>query len=257
MNIIAITQARIGSSRLPGKVLQDVGGRPLLALHLERLCLAHSIQKVIVATTLEPEADRICAIAQALSVDYYQGSLTDVLDRFYSALQNMERPDYIVRVTSDCPLLDPSVVDQTVRFTVEGGFDYGSNCLESTYPDGLDVEVFTYKALEAAWLHAKLESEREHVTPYIWKNSDVKGGHLFRAGNLAAGENFGQYRLTVDHEEDLMLIRGLVDELGAKASWRTYVDFLAAHPEWMALNRHIVPNEGYLLSLRKDKGLLS
>ena len=168
--IILITQARVGSSRLPGKVLKDICGQSILSIHLHRLKEAQYVKKIIVATTKEEGVENIIKIANQSNVKYSQGSTQDVLSRFYDAAFN-EQPNYIVRVTSDCPLLDPRLVDEVIKFTVENELDYGSNMMIQNYPDGQDVEVFTFDALKLAHENAKLNSEREHVTPYIVKNS--------------------------------------------------------------------------------------
>lgn len=251
MKIIAITQARIGSSRLPGKVLKIVDGVPLLQIHLERLLLSKKIDSIKVATTHEPEVSAIYNIADKLGIRYYSGSMDDVLDRYYKAAKG-ERADYIVRITSDCPLVDGAVVDELIEFAVTNKLEYASNALIPTFPDGMDVEIFTFKALESAWHQATTPSDREHVTPYIWRNSTFKGGRLFVSDNLESGGNFGHLRLTVDEAVDLELITLLISKLGTKASWRDYVAYLENHHDIRQINQHIHRNEGYLKSLKKD-----
>jgi spore coat polysaccharide biosynthesis protein SpsF (cytidylyltransferase family) len=252
MNIIAITQARIGSSRLPSKVLKEVAGMPLLEMHLRRLLLSERIDRIAVATTHEPGSDLICNIADNLQLPFYKGSLEDVLDRYYQAAL-LFKPDYVVRITADCPLLDAKIVDTVIDHALTHKLDYASNCLERTFPDGQDVEVFTFSALQKAWNDATLLSDREHVTPYIWRNSSFKGGTLFKSGNIACNENLGDFRLTVDEPDDFIVIQELVREMGTDKSWLTYVDYLKRHPEVRNINNHIACNEGYQKSLDKEK----
>ncbi|NLU94398.1 cytidylyltransferase domain-containing protein [Chitinophaga sp. Ak27] len=251
MRIIAVTQARVGSSRLPGKVLREIDGITLLQIHLERILKSRRIDKLKVATTLESEAASICNIASALGLDSYCGSTDDVLDRYYQCVID-EHPDYVVRITSDCPLIDPQVIDEVIDFTVAHQLDYVSNTLLPTFPDGMDVEVFTMKALKQAWTEAALRSDREHVTPYIWRNSSFKGGALFVADNVSSGGDYGALRLTVDEQVDFDLIQLLIGQLGLNSSWKEYADYVKTHPEIQRMNQHIIHNEGYINSINKD-----
>lgn len=251
MNILAITQARIGSSRLPAKVLKDIGGITLLELHLRRLMQSRLINKIVVATTLEEGVEAICNIATALELTFYQGSVNDVLDRYYQAATPF-KPDYVVRITADCPLLDATVVDEVIQTAINSKADYVSNGLEQTFPDGLDVEVFTFAALEKAWNEAHLLSDREHVTPYIWRNSSFKGGNIFTSKNVFCNKSLGGFRLTVDEPADLEVIRELVERLGSDRPWMEYIDLLEATPEIRKINGAIERNEGYKKSLDKD-----
>lgn len=251
MKIIAVTQARVGSSRLPGKVLKTIQGVSLLQIHLERIIRSRELTKVVVATTHEPQADEICRIAKQVGVDCYKGDTQDVLDRFYQAVCH-EAADYIVRLTSDCPLIDPVVIDQVIRHVVNNRLDYASNTMEPTFPDGMDVEVFTFKALEKAWKEAIIKSDREHVTPYIWRNASFKGGELFRSDNVRSLQHHGTLRLTVDEPADLELVTRLVSQLGRNLSWQEYVQHMLLHPELLRLNSDIIHNEGYLKSLLND-----
>lgn len=251
MTILAITQARVGSSRLPAKVLKEVNGMTLLSIHLKRLLKSHKISQLLVATTLEPDAQKICDIATAANVKYYRGNMNDVLDRFYQAALPY-KPDYVVRITSDCPLLDAAVVDAVIEQAIANGTDYTSNTMEHTFPNGQDVEVFTFAALEKAWQEATLKSDREHVTPFIWRNSSYKNGTIFRSENIVCNKDLGHIRLTVDEPEDFEVVRILVEHLGADATWEDYVEHLKIHPEIQRLNSHIPINEGYQRSLDRD-----
>ncbi len=252
MQVAAITQARIGSSRLPGKILREINGISLLEIHLQRIKTAVTIDRLIVATTLEPGIEPALRIADKNGVEYFQGSTHDVLDRFYQAAK-LVRPEYVVRLTADCPLIDPRLIDKVVRFTRKRQLDYCSNTLEENYPDGQDVEVFHFSALEKAWREAVLPSDREHVTPFIRKNSDYMGGTMFKAANFNDGAQLGGLRMTVDEQRDLDLITELVTQLGTGASMEAYAEFLQAHPGVRSINSDIQRNEGYQKSLDNDQ----
>lgn len=250
IKVIAITQARVGSSRLPRKVLLPLGNDTLLGVHLERLKRAKSIDQCIVATTNEDESESIVKLAEAKDIATYQGSLNDVLDRFYQAALPY-KPSHVVRVTSDCPLIDPDLIDKIVNEAITGGYDYYANILVEDFPDGQDVEVFTFKALAKAWNEATTNTEREHVTPYIRNNSNFKGGTLFQSADYPAPDNYNHVRMTVDEAVDLEVMQWLVDELGTDKDWLTYTKFMLANQDKLA-NARIQRNEGYLKSLKKE-----
>lgn len=238
MKVIAITQARYGSTRLPGKVLKEAVGKTLLSIHIERIRKAKNINQLIVATTMEPEADAIVDIATAYNCGVYRGSLTDVLDRYYQAAKT-EFPDYVVRITSDCPLVDPVIIDSIITGCVTAGYDYASNVLIRTFPDGMDVEVFTFKALEQAWTEAVTLFDREHVTPYIWRNSTTKGETLFKSYDYTGTQDYSNIRLTVDEPADFQLMRHLVEHLGYEQPWQVYADYVTNHKKLLQTNVHI------------------
>jgi spore coat polysaccharide biosynthesis protein SpsF (cytidylyltransferase family) len=248
--VIILTQARIGSTRFPQKVLKKIGEESLLSIHLKRLKKSENASKIVVATTFENESDKIVEIAMLENVEAVKGSTDDVLDRFYQAAKN-EKPDFVVRVTSDCPLIDHRLIDQVIEMTVQNNLDYGSNILVEEFPDGQDIEVIKWSALEKAWLEAKLPSEREHVTPYIRKNTDFNGGTLFKAMNFPANANYNQVRMTVDEPSDLDTIDLLITNLGTDKSWKVYADYIVENPEVFE-NQKIIRNEGYIKSLQKD-----
>ena len=165
--ILGILQARASSRRLPGKVLKPILGRPMLERQIERLRRARRLDGLVVATSTDAGDDAIDALCRSLGVECFRGSLEDVLDRFYRAVLR-HAPQSAVRLTADCPLADPAVIDRLVELHAAGGYDYTSNTLVRTYPDGLDAEVVALPCLEAAWREAALPSEREHVTPFIY-----------------------------------------------------------------------------------------
>lgn len=251
MKILAITQARVGSTRLSEKVLKTIGNKTLLEIHLSRILQSRLISKLKVATTIEPDANKIIAITDKLGVESFQGSIDDVLERFYlTAL--LENPDYVIRLTSDCPLIDPLEIDKIIQKCLTGDYDYVSNTLESTFPDGMDIEIFKFSALKRAYQEATLKSDREHVTPYIWRNSSVKGGDIFKSLSIKSQEDFSKYRLTVDTQEDFNLIENLINNLGLDRGWCDYVNYLDKHPELMRINSKYERNEGYQKSLKQD-----
>lgn len=247
---ILITQARTGSTRLPGKILMEVDGIPLLKIHLDRLSKAKKLDKIIVATTVNKEDDIIENLAREWGFDFFRGSENDVLDRFYKAVEKV-RPTWIVRVTSDCPLLDPELIDAVITFSQVNDVDYASNGMVENFPDGQDVEVFKFSALEIAWRSTLLKSDREHVTPYIRNNSTFNNKNQFRALNFPCKENFNKVRMTVDEKSDLVTIETLIKNLGSNSSWEDYTNFIIENPNYFD-NQKIIRNEGYLKSLKND-----
>jgi spore coat polysaccharide biosynthesis protein SpsF len=252
MKIIAITQARIGSTRLPEKIIKKINGETLLEIHLNRILQSKLITKIKVATTIEPDAIQIVEICNMLSIETYKGSINNVLERFYlTALP--ESPDWVVRLTSDCPLIDPLVIDAVISHAVTNNFDYVSNTLQPNFPDGLDVEVFRFSVLEKAHSDAALASELEHVTPYIWKNSTFKGGSLFSSDCVLNTPDYSKIRLTVDTKEDFLVIEKLIDLLGTNQPWLKYVKELENSPEIKQINSQYQRNEGYQKSINNEK----
>ncbi len=247
---VLITQARSGSTRLPGKVLKEVNGQSLLEIHLERLKKCTKVSKIIVATTVEAADEIIYNNAISWGFAASRGSEDDVLDRFYQASKH-EHADWIVRVTSDCPLLDPNLVDDIISYAQSNQYDYVSNSIIEVYPDGQDVEVFKFSALERAWKHAKLKSEREHVTPYIRNNADGKGENSFTTFNYPCDANYSHIRMTVDEPRDFDLIEHIILKLGTKKSWLEYTNYIIDN-NLTKLNGGIIRNEGFLKSLKKD-----
>ena len=250
LKTILITQARTGSTRLPGKVLKQINGKSLLEIHLERLKKCSKISEIIVATTINEEDAIIYDKALEWGFSSFTGSETDVLDRFYQSVKD-KNPDWIVRVTSDCPLIDPELVDEIVTFVQENNCDYGSNGLIENYPDGQDVEVFKFSALKIAWENALLKSEREHVTPYIRNNSDFNNGNLFKAINFPCDSDFSKIRMTVDEQRDLDLVEILIYQLGKEKTWLTYTNFIIEN-DLTKVNDQIIRNEGLIKSLKND-----
>ncbi len=253
MKILAVTQARYGSTRLPAKILKEVNGTPLLEIHLRRILLSKRISALKIATTPEEGSAHIVAVADRLGLSYCRGSVDDVLSRFWDTAAP-EQPDWVVRLTSDCPLIDPAVIDAVIDFAIEGDYDYAATDAGS-FPDGLDTEVFRFSALKRAYEEASLRSEREHVTPYIWKNGSARGGTLFKSGYLKnpAGSFPAQdWRITLDEPEDFEVLASLIGALGIDKGWKDYIDYLITHPELKSVNSRFGYNEGYAKSLSQD-----
>lgn len=244
-------QARIGSTRLPRKVLQDIGGRPMLARVVERARQVPGASRVLVATTTEAQDAVIMDMAAALGVEIVAGSETDVLDRYYQAARRF-RADVVVRVTADCPMLDPAVSGRVIARILEGGVDYVTNCQPPTYPDGLDTEAVVFSALECAWREATLMSDREHVTPFIWKRPES-----FRTARLLNAPDLSAHRWTVDDERDMAFVREVYGRLlplrGPCFGMAEVLALLEREPGLRAINADIARNEGYATSLAKEE----
>lgn len=242
--VIAITQARLRSTRFPRKILQPIAGVTFLELHLNRLKCATTLNGIVVATSAHQADDELAQFCEQRGFSVYRGSERDVLDRFYRCAQR-ESADVIVRITSDCPLVDPKLIDEMVKQFLAGGCDYLSNVHPPTFPDGFDIEVFHVHALEAAWRHFGASSDRAHVTPYLREARDTQGAPLFSTANVAAESDFSDLRLTLDAPEDVEVFEAAIMGCGTAASWRDYSLFLRAHPEVVEKNLHRKRNSAY------------
>jgi spore coat polysaccharide biosynthesis protein SpsF len=235
---VIIVQARMGSTRLPGKILKTVLDRPLLSYQIERLRRVTLADQLLIATTLQAADQVIVRLCQQEGVDTFRGSEEDVLNRYYLAAREAKATT-VVRVTSDCPLIEPAVIDRAIATLLENSdkFDYVSNGLERTYPRGMDVEAFTFEALERAEREAKEASEREHVTLYM-----VRHPELFRLASIKAESDNSRYRLTVDTPEDFELIKRLLEALYPHFPNFTLdqlLQLLKENPEWPKINANI------------------
>jgi spore coat polysaccharide biosynthesis protein SpsF len=247
MKTVALIQARMSSTRLPGKVLQDIAGQPMLLRVCRRAIQARLIDLVVVVTSTHKEDDAIARLCQENGISCFRGSLDDVLDRYYQAGSYFQG-DIIVRLTADCPLLDPVIIEKVVRTFQENSFDYVSNTLECTYPDGLDTEIFRFASLERAWMEARLRSEREHVTAYIYNHPE-----LFQLGSVKQAEDLSAWRWTVDTPRDLEFVRSIYNLLrDVEFGMDDILKLLKEHPEITEINSGQQRNEGYLKSLRED-----
>lgn len=245
---LAIIQARMNSSRLPGKVLKFIGNEILIDIIYRRLSRAKAVDKIIVACTTSSSDDILTKHLINKNIDFFRGDEDDVLSRFYLAAKD-HNPVNVVRITCDDPLKEPDLVDKAIDLLTKTGSDYVSNTINPSYPEGLDVEVFTFQALETAYLEARLCSEREHVTPYIWKNTK-----LFKVTEFFFVLDASSLRWTVDKKADLDFFNVIVEKLGPLSNLR-YEDllfFLMKNPEFVEINNTTIRNEGYLKSIQDE-----
>ena len=238
--VAVILQARTGSSRLPGKVLADLSGRPMLTFLVERLRRCPSIDRCILATTELVEDDGLAELGHSLGLTVVRGSQQDVLSRFALAVESTDAP-VLVRITGDCPFVDPGLLEEMIHEFHDQDIDYFSNCLSPTYPDGLDIEVFTRRSLLLAQAECADTAEREHVTPWI----RGRGGR-FRLGQKQHQVDLSSMRWTVDEPEDLQVIRGVVSHFGGRSdfSWEQVLELAHQQPHLFASNAKFSRNEG-------------
>jgi len=238
MNVVIIVQARMTSTRLSGKVLKQVLGKPLLGYVIERLRRVSGANDLVIATTTNRADVPIVQLCQALGVNYFRGDENNVLQRYYQAAVQA-KADVIVRVTSDCPLTDPEIIDKAITYFIDNApkFDYVSNCITRTYPRGVDVEVFSFDALELAFKEATLPAELEHVTPYIHRRPE-----LFTLGSITQDQDLSFHRWTVDEEADFQLIKTILEALypaKPKFAMQDVLSLLSQHPAWIKINAHV------------------
>lgn len=237
--IVAIIQARMSSTRLPGKVLLDLGGQTVLSRMVERLKRSKLVNRVVVATTLDPMDNPIVQLCQQENIDVFRGSLPDVLDRYYQAAR-LYQADIVVRLTGDCPLIDPDLIDRTVAALISSDADFSCNRLPPpfgrTYPIGLDVEACTFAALERAWHEATEKHDREHVLPYLY---EVEG--RFKVIQLDHTEDIGHLRWTLDTPEDYALLREVINRLDNRNdfSWLEVLELFKSDPALAEVNQAI------------------
>lgn len=250
MKVVAIIQARLGSSRLPGKVLADIHGRPMLKWLLDRVYSVAEIDEVVVATTTNPQDDSLVDWLIMNGVEYFRGSEEDVLSRFYFCAKAYAA-DLIIRITADDPLKDPGIISEALKIVRDDNtVDYCSNTLHPTFPEGLDIEVFRWRVLERAHIQAVLSSEREHVTPYIWKNK-----HLFNLQSIEFERNLSHWRWTVDKPSDLEFVRSIYDKFKNQplVPFLEVIKYLDSNPKILDINAlSAVRNEGYLKSISME-----
>ena len=241
-NTFIIVQARMGSTRLPGKILKEVMGRPLLEYQIERLKKINVVNKVIIATSTNPNDDPVVTLCKKLNCAYFRSSEDDVLLRYYETAIEF-RAKYIVRINADCPLIDPKVVERVIEcFSANSDrYDYVSNILEASYPIGFHAEIFTINALKRANESTNDPLEREHVTPYIYRNPG-----LFRLGSVSLNDNFSHYRWTVDYLEDFVLIKKIIESIYPKNADFDMFDvirYLKSNPKLMKINNKITKEQ--------------
>ena len=240
-NTVAIIQARMASSRLPAKVLRDIAGKPMIVRVVERVKRANTIDRVVIATTTDPSDDPIKDLCEGHGFACYRGNQFNVLDRYYQAAQ-LYNAEIIVRITGDCPMVDPTEIDHVVQELMEKQADFAANRLpppwKRTFPIGLDTEVCTFEALKRAWKEAERPEELEHVMPYLYTEEG-----RFRTAVINYEVDFGHYRWTVDTREDLDLARQVYahfdgnDDFG----WLDIIDLYASHPNLFFINAEVNP----------------
>jgi len=248
--IIAIVQARMTSTRLPQKVLKNLAGRPVVSQVFNQLSFSKLLTDLLLATSLDSSDDPLEKWAVENGFKFFRGDLKNVLKRFYDAAKQ-NNADVIVRITADCPLIDPGVVDKVIEGFLGGKYDYFSNVNPPTFPDGLDTEVFSFTALEKAFLEAEMQSEIEHVTPYIRNHPDI-----FRIGNYSSLQDYSKFRWTLDNIEDYEFLKILYKNLYKENNfirWQDVIEFIKNHSNILKLNAHLERNEGYIKSLNEDK----
>lgn len=247
--ILAILQVRFSSSRLPGKVLKPIMGKPMLAYQLERLARCKKIDRLIVATSDHPEDQAIAHLCNELNISCFHGPLEDVLARFYLAAEQYQ-PTHVVRLTGDCPLADPAVIDELITLHLEGGYDYSSNCHIPSYPDGLDAEILTYQSLKTIYQQAQTPAEHEHVTYYVHQHKAE-----FNIGLLSRTPSLAQLRWTVDEPADFELVKHIYEHLyplNPNFSTNDILSLIEREPELATLNTQHQRNEGLARSLEKE-----
>jgi len=244
MKVVAIIQARMSSKRLRGKVLMQLAGIPVLEHVVQRVSYCKTINQVVVATSSDISDDDIETWCIDHNVECFRGNLSDVLDRFYQAAKHYQA-EAIVRITADCPVIDPAIVDEVVEGYQVGSFEFYG--LAGEFPDGLDCTVFSFSAIERAWNEAALPSEREHVGPYIEKNPEI-----FKSGALVKFKSMSHHRWTLDEPADFKLLSFIFNELYEKDSifyTHQIMKLLEINPEISNINSNIIRNEGYQSSL--------
>lgn len=250
--VVAIIQARMGSTRLPGKVMLDICGKPTIWHVVQRVKRSKKICRVVVATTTEPRDDPLAMYCQDVDIPVFRGSTDDVLDRYYRAARE-NKAETVVRITADDLLIDPEIIDQVIDYYLRhrDAYDYVSNGVIPSYPEGIGVEVFSLAALRIAWKKAHKRSEREHVTPYLYTHPG-----LFRVGYITNPEDLSSYRWTLDYPSDLEFMRRVYAQLYRGdmdgMHMRDVIALLKKEPELLELTQGIPRNEGYLKSLKKD-----
>jgi spore coat polysaccharide biosynthesis protein SpsF len=223
LKVVIIVQARTGSTRLPGKILKKVEGRPLLSYQIERLRKVENANELVIATTTKSNDDEIVSLCDSMKCSYFRGSEHNVLSRYYNAAIKF-KADCIVRINSDCPLIDYSVVEEIIEYYINNfpNYDYVSNILEKSYPIGMHTEIFSFDALNIANKKSFDKDEREHVTPYIYRNKDI-----FKLKSIKMFKDLSDYRLTVDYPEDFEVIKKIISDIYPKKKYFNMHDIVS------------------------------
>lgn len=246
-----IIQARVNSKRLPKKVLKNLdNSKNVLEFVIDQVKQSKKIDKIVIATTTKVDDDIITMISKKNNCDYFRGKENDVLDRYYNCA-NFFNFDSIVRITSDCPLIDPQIIDKVIEKFESEDYDYVTNIFPRTFPKGLDVEIFSFKILEKIWKIAKLPSEREHVTQFILNNNK------FRIGNIKHNYDLSNLRWTLDQKEDFEFLLNIVKRIQERPILINNVLTVLKKEPWLSeINIGIDPNEGIKKSKKEDEEYL-
>jgi len=248
--IIALLQARTSSTRLPKKVLKDILNKPMIIHQMQRVSKSNLIDELILVTSDESSDNELSSIVLKYKFKIFRADKNNVLKRFNDCLinYNLNNNDIIIRLTGDCPLQDSNIIDESIKEFLDNDSDYLANCINPIYPDGFDVEVFSYQALKTAYKEATKLSQKEHVTPYIRDSGKFKIRHLDKK------PIYPNWRLTVDEKEDFILINKIFEYFNNNSfSFEDIINFLEQNKELLKINSHINRNEGYLKSLKGDK----
>ena len=249
MKILTIIQARMGSTRLPNKVLMDLAGKTNLERVVERVQKSQYIEEIVVATTIGKHDLPIVKLCAEKNLRVFCGSENDVLDRYYQCAKLLN-PDHVIRITADCPLIDPDIINRVISAHLDSGADYTSNTLNPTYPDGLDVEIMKYSVLKDAWVHADKLSQREHVTQYIIHNES------YRKTSVESNFDYGNERWTLDTPNDYEFIKSIYETLYLEKpdfSMQDVIEYLDKNPSLRGINSDSKRNEGLEKSLQNDR----
>ncbi|MGL1934859.1 MAG: glycosyltransferase family protein [Fibrobacterales bacterium] len=249
MDVLAVLQARTSSRRLPGKVLKKILGKPMILHQIERIQRSENIDHLVVATSEDMSDDALEQMCQMVGVDCFRGSLDDVLDRFYQCA-SVYNPLHVVRLTGDCPLIDPEIIDKLIAYYQGAGLDYASNAIEPTYPDGLDVEVFSYSTLTTMWRQAQLQLEREHVTQYVYNNRAC-----FKIGDIKHSIDYSSMRWTVDEPEDFVFVSKIFQALykgNEEFGFSDILKLIREQPELLEINNCFKRNDGLEIDKKKQ-----
>ena len=244
-----IVQVRMSSSRLPGKVLKKLDeNKTVLDYVIDQVSYCKLIDKIIIATTNEKEDDKIIEFAKNRKLDYFRGSSKDVLDRYYQCAKKFNLTT-IIRITSDNPLNDPIIIDELIQKFLDEDYDYATNELKRTFPQGIFVQIYSNQALENSWRHARLPSEREHVSPYIEKNKNK-----FNILNLEYHKDLSYLRFTIDSEEDLKFVKEIIKRIkNLPINMEEIIGICENEKKLVQINKNYILDEGYKISIKEDE----
>ena len=253
--VIGIIQARMTSTRLPGKILKLIHNKTFLELIIRRLQRSNILTDIVLAVPENNSSDPLVRFATKLDFNIVFGSENNLINRYFKAA-NMYDADYIVRVTSDCPFVDPILIDEMANMIFRSDLDFVTNVCPPTWPDGLDITIFSRETLNKTKKYAKLDSEREHVVPWMWNNSNLKEKKRLKGYNFTAPSNLSNYRWTLDDKLDLEFFKSVSKKLSwqelVKMSWKEFILFFKDKNDITMINSYTQRDQGYLKSLSED-----